>query len=140
MCLSWLRAMRWPLRSSEYIFSAELCLLNCCLDSLPLHFNVCCLQGQTLFLIDLRRPGGVPSVPERFCRCGEEAEQWRGKDRVTMQDPFVQGPTPQRSKLTKDPGLCGRLSLCIKTALSEDTTALPRKVLLKGPAASNPVL
>lgn len=36
------------LRFSEYIFSSEFCLLNCCLDSLPLGFNVFCLQGQTL--------------------------------------------------------------------------------------------
>lgn len=58
-----------PPRSLEYIFSTALCLLNCCLDSLPLHFNVFGLQGQSLFLTGLRTPGGVPSVPERRGGC-----------------------------------------------------------------------
>lgn len=105
MCFSWLRAVRCPLCSWEYVFSAELCLLNCFLDSLPLHVNVFHLQGQTLFLTDLRRPGGMPSVPESVDCCGEGGGGNRWKDGVTVQEPLVQGPTPRRSKFTETPRL-----------------------------------
>lgn len=84
--LSWLRAMRWTLCSLGYIFSADLRLQSCSLGSLPLHFSVFCLQGWTLFLTDLRRPGGVPGVPERFT-CWKKEEEERGGNRSRRTQP-----------------------------------------------------
>ena len=117
MCLSWLRATRWSLRSLGYIFSAELCLLSCCLDSLPLHFNAFRLQGQTLFLTDLRRPRGVPSVPERF-DCYEKKEE------VTVVEGQSHSAGPFCPRSSSPEKQVHEESWCIKTALSEDSGAL----------------
>ena len=96
--------MRWILCSLEYIFSAELCLQSCSLASLPLHFSVFCLQGQTLFLMDLRRPGGVPGVPERFSCFKKKEEVTVAEGHNHNAGSFCPRPSSQERQFTKDPG------------------------------------
>ena len=122
-CLSWLRAMRWSLCSLEYIFSAEVCLLNCCLDSLPLHFSVFCLQGQTVLV--------GPQKVWSSAKCSRKVQLLLRRKRYPVREGWSQhvasfhprSSSPEE-QVHKGSQPLGKIILVHKNSLSENTRAL----------------
>lgn len=127
MCLSRLSVGRWSLCFLGYIFSAGLCLLNCCLDSLPLHFNVFCLQGQTM--CSCRASEGLEGcqVFQKGSTAVErEKEVWVMEEQSHNAGSFDPRPSSPEKQVRKGSQPLWKVILVPKNALSENTRALRR--------------